>query len=164
MKIISLEQHNQNNMKKTMLLALIILAFNFTLTAQNKVTWTETNIHFEMPEPGLIGAHSENKFEWNGNTLKVTLYHSKRGFELKDADQATIRAGKEVGVAKVEREKTLETPTMKGVYFIGDRNGQKILFAGLLNSKLKRGLFIDIEFDGDNASVLPILQTFVIEK
>ncbi|HEY8367530.1 MAG TPA: hypothetical protein VIL57_10315 [Bacteroidia bacterium] len=151
-------------MKKLCVLSASLFLLSASLLAQTNVTWQETNIHFTMPESGVPGEHSENKFEWNGTTLKVTLYHSKRGFDLKTADQATIRAGKEVGVAKVEREKDIETPTMKGVYFIGDRAGQKVLFAGLLNPKLKRGLFIDIEFEGDKAQVLPILQTFVIEK
>lgn len=151
-------------MKRFIISIFTVLAVYQTSIAQNPIKWTENNVQFTMPESGIPGKHTESTFEWTGTLYKVNLYFSKRGFDLDEAAQATIRAGKEVGVSKVEREKNIETATMKGVYFIGNRDGKNILFAGLLNPKLKRGIFVDIEFDGDKEKVLPILQTFLIEK
>ena len=156
---------NLNNRMKLKYFFLVLFLGTFaTSYAQYDVVGVENNVHFSMPEAGIIGPKNESSFEWSGKTLKVHLYFSKRGFDLDDADQAAIRAGKEVGVSKTIREKKIETETMKGVYFQGERNGSTILFASLLNPKLKRGIFVDIEFEGDLNSVLPILHTFEIKK
>jgi len=146
------------------ILAVFLFLLAGTASAQQTVTWPENNVQFTMPENGSTGNHNETTFEWNGTRYSVILYFSKRGFDLKEAAQATIAAGRETGVKKVEREKEIKTETMEGMYFKGDKSGQPVVFAGLLNGKLKRGIFVEIGYTGSFEDALKILDTFVISK
>ena len=152
-------------MRYTGILAVVfMLGSIFCASAQQTVTWSENKVQFTMPESGVSGNHNESVFEWKGSDYAVTLYYSKRGFELKDAYKATIAAARETGVKKAEREKEIKTASMEGVYFKGDKSGEEVLFAGLLNGKLKRGIFIEISYSGSFEDALKILDSFSISK
>lgn len=137
------------------LAAVAILAtfsfFSFTLPIDKTYYWDDYNIEITVPKDFKITKDTKNEFEMTGDGMELYMYiWNQKAIGVDDIDDATIAAGKEMKLTEVDDEGKFENGDFAGYYVEGFKDGDRIIFAGVVDLKSRTNFFIAITFDDND--------------
>ncbi|WP_041340970.1 hypothetical protein [Runella slithyformis] len=114
--------------------------------------WDDYNIEITVPSDFKIVKDTKNEFEMKGDGMELFMYiWNQKAISVDDIDDATIAAGKEMKLTEVDDEGKFENDDFAGYYVEGFKDGDRVIFAGVVDLKSRTNFFIAITFDDKDA-------------
>ncbi len=139
------------NNSQCFVVASVLMLFSltsFTPNVDKTYYWDDYNIEITVPKDFKITKDTKNEFEMEGDGMELFMYiWNQKSISAADIDDATIAAAKSLKLTEVDDEGTFENDDFAGYYVEGFKDGDRIMFAGIVDLKSRTNFFISITFD-----------------
>lgn len=131
---------------------LILSLFSFTSVIDKTYFWEQYNIEITVPNDFKITKNTGNEFELEGDGMELFMYiWNQKKLTIDEMDEATIEAAKALKLQEVDEEEAFKNGDFEGYYVEGLKDGDRVMFAGVIDIKSRTNFFIAITFDDKDA-------------
>ena len=136
--------------QKTLAFAAVLFFSNAT-PADKTYYWDDYNIQITVPGDFKITKDTANEFEMDGDGMDLAMYiFNDKKIGIDEMDEATIAGAKELKLQEIDAEHAFKSDDFEGYYVEGFKDGNRIIFAGMIDIASQTNFFIAITFDDED--------------
>ncbi|MFN4147274.1 MAG: hypothetical protein ACK4GN_15725 [Runella sp.] len=133
-------------------LSVIFSLFSFTAIVDKTYYWDAYNIEITVPRDFKITKNTKNEFEMAGDGMELFMYiWNQKAITTDDMDEATVAAAKAMQLEEIDEEHAFKNGYFEGYYVEGFKDGDRVMFAGVVDLSSRTNFFIAITFDDNDA-------------
>jgi Dihydro-orotase-like len=137
-------------MKKLAYLILFVSLCSFTFTADRTYVWEKYKLEITVPDNFRVKKNTSEEFEMKGEGMELSMNIFEGNISLADMNDATLAGAKEMKMTEIDAAHTVHSNGLDGTYVEGFLEGNRVMFAGLINPKNHTNFFVAIIFDDED--------------
>ena len=124
-------------------------AFTFVTLNQTYV-WNHYKMQITVPDDFKVVRNSDENFEMKGDGMELFMDVFEKDITKDDMDEATVAGAKAMKLNEIDAAHELATNGLEGYYVEGEKDGDRVMFAGLIDPGSHTNFFVAITFDDED--------------
>ncbi|MCY7359751.1 MAG: hypothetical protein LH609_20310 [Rudanella sp.] len=137
-------------MKKLFILLIGTIAFFISgaFTSLNQIfVWDHYKIQLTVPDDFTIVKNTDDEFAMNGDGMELTMELFEQNITIDELDEAVKKGADAMKLEALDEEHELDMNGLEGYYVEGMLKGNRVMFAGLMDSQSHTNFFLALTFD-----------------
>ena len=133
------------------IVALFLSSTAFTFIALNQTyVWDAYKIQITVPDDFKVVKNTNENFEMTGDGMALFMDVFEKDITKEDMDEATVAGAKAMKLNEIDAAHELSTNGLEGYYVEGEKDGDRVMFAGLIDPNSHTNFFTAITFDDED--------------
>lgn len=129
------------------LFALIILS-SFTL--DKTYVWNKYKLQITVPDDFKVTKNTNEEFEMEGEGMELAMSIFEGDITLEQMEDATVEGAKSMKLTEVDAAHAVKSNGLQGFYVEGYLEGDRVMFAGMIDPNSHTNFFVAITFGDDD--------------
>lgn len=138
-------------MKTKLFFVLFALTFS-SFTFDNVYVWEKYRLQITVPDDFEVVKNTDEEFEMEGDGMELAISIFAEKITLADLEEATVAGAKAIKMTEIDQAHATKINQLDGFYVEGFLEGDRVMFAGLMDQRTKTTLFVAITFADDDAN------------
>lgn len=131
--------------------ALLLSGSAFTFISLNQTyVWEYYKIEITVPDDFKVIRNSNENFEMKGDGMALFMDVFEKDITKEDMDDATVVGAKAMKLTEIDAAHELSANGLEGYYVEGEKDGDRVMFAGLIDPNSHTNFFTAITFDDED--------------
>ncbi|MFN3851610.1 MAG: hypothetical protein ACK4NY_19385 [Spirosomataceae bacterium] len=135
---------------KTKLFYLFIFAALSSFTLDKTYVWDKYKLQITVPDDFKVTKNTNEDFEMSGEGMELAMSIFEGDITLEQMDEATLEGAKSMKLTEVDAAHAVKSNGLEGFYVEGFLEGERVMFAGMIDPKSHTNFFIAITFGDDD--------------
>ncbi len=135
---------------KIKLFGLLIFATLCSFNLDNIYVWEKYKIQITVPDDFKVTKNTDEDFEMVGDGMELSIGIFEGSISLDDLEEATIAGAKAIKMTEIDQAHETKINQLEGFFVEGFLDGDRVMFAGLLDPRTKTNMFVAITFADDD--------------
>ena len=136
---------------KIKLFGLLVFVTLCSFSLDNIYVWEKYKIQITVPDDFKVTKNTDEDFEMVGEGMELSIGIFEGSISLDDLEEATIAGAKAFKMTEIDQAHETKINQLEGFFVEGFLDGDRVMFAGLLDPRTKTNIFVAITFaDDDN--------------
>lgn len=136
---------------KIKLFGLLVFVTLCSFSLDNIYVWEKYKIQITVPDDFKVTKNTDEDFEMVGEGMELSIGIFEGSISLDDLEEATIAGAKAIKMTEIDQAHETKINQLEGFFVEGFLDGDRVMFAGLLDPRTKTNIFVAITFaDDDN--------------
>ena len=132
-------------------IALFLSGTAFTcISLSQTYVWDDYKIQITVPDDFKVVRNNSENFEMKGDGMELFMDVFEKDITKEDMDDATIAGAKTMKLTAIDAAHELSTNGLEGYYVEGEKDGDRVMFAGLIDPNSHTNFFTAITFDDED--------------
>jgi hypothetical protein len=103
-----------------------------------------------VPDDFQVTKNTNEDFEMSGDGMELAMSIFEGDITLEQMDDATVEGAKSMKLTEVDAAHAVKSNGLEGFYVEGFLEGERVMFAGMIDPKSHTNFFIAITFGDDD--------------
>lgn len=135
---------------KTKLSFLLLFAFLSSFTLDKTYVWDKYKLQITVPDDFKVTKNTNEEFEMEGEGMELAMSIFEKDITLEQMDEATVEGAKAMKLTEVDAAHAVKSNGLEGFYVEGYLEGDRVMFAGMIDPNSHTNFFIAITFDDED--------------
>ncbi len=136
---------------KIKLFGLLVFVTLCSFSLDNIYVWEKYKIQITVPDDFKVTKNTNENFEMLGDGMELSISIFEGSISIDDLEEATIAGAKSIKMTEIDQAHETKINQLEGYFVEGFLDGDRVMFAGLLDPRTKTNIFVAITFaDDDN--------------
>lgn len=132
-------------------LFLLFFAFAFaSFTVDNVYVWDKYKLQITVPDDFEVVKNTDEEFEMSGDGMELAISIFAEKITMADLEEATVAGAEAIKMTEIDQAHATKINQLEGYYVEGFLDGDRVMFAGLMDLRTKTTLFVAITFADDD--------------
>ena len=135
---------------KSKLFSLLFITIFCSFTLDNVYVWEKYRIQITVPDDFKVTKNTDEDFDMEGDGMELSIGIFEGDISLDDLEEATVAGAKSMKMTEIDASHPTKINQLEGFYVEGFLEGDRVMFAGLLDPRTKTNMFVAITFADDD--------------
>jgi hypothetical protein len=135
---------------KIKLLSVLMLVSLMSFVFDKIYVWEKYKIQITVPDDFKVTKNTSEEFEMEGDGMELAISIFEQNISLDDLEEATVAGAEAIKMTEIDQAHATKINQLEGFYVEGFLEGDRVMFAGLLDPRTKTNLFVAITFADDD--------------
>ncbi len=127
--------------------AFVLLGLMSFSTASQTYYWDDYSIQITVPDDFKVTKDNGEEFHMKGDGMEMYMHIWNEKIAAEDLDDETIKEANAMHLQEIDDHFPFDSGDFAGYYVEGFKNGDRVMFAGVMDKKTATNFYIEINFD-----------------